>query len=215
MVTGPSTGGLSLQILNAKTGQPIASLNTVPQHREWWVWKVELPPDLDSIEIAAEDAGSGWGQWLAVGVPHYIVPQIGAELTDIPVTIQGAWTKNGYPPAVGHSPFEGTIYGSWSGSDANVGSLRLGPFHVGQQAFIAIPMVTAPHTVTIGGSVKVLNAKTGKVIASMNPPPNCNYWWAWKVAIPSEPDASIEIVAEDYGSDVGQWVAVGLPHVLQ
>ena len=216
MVTGPSTDGLSLQILNAKTGKPVASLNPVPQHREWWVWKVELPAGIDDgIEIAAEDAGSGWGQWLGVGVPHSVVSQIGAELTDVPVAIQGSWTKGGYPSVVGRSPFEGTIYGSWSGSYANVGTLRLGPFRTGGQAFIAIPIVTAPHTVTIGGSVKVLNARTGKVIASMNPPPNCNYWWAWKVAIPPEPDVRVEIVAEDYGSDVGQWMAVGVPHAVQ
>ena len=213
LVTGPGAGtGLSLEILNAKTDKPIASLSPVPKHETWWLWNVELPADPEAIEIVAEDAGSGWGQWFATGVPHYVVSQIGPEVT-VPVAIQGSWSKDGYPSKIGRPPIEGTVYGSWSGSDANVGSLRFGPFHLGENSSIAIPLVTGRNTVNVGLSVKVLNAKTGKVIASLDPPPDCNFWWAWKVVIPTE--AEIEIVAEDAGSDLGQWLAVGLPHVLQ
>ena len=213
LVTGPATSGLSLQVLNARTNQPVASLNPLPLHRQWWLWNVPLPPGPDaSIQIAATDAGSGWGQWFATGVPHYVISQIGPEVST-PVEIHGAWSKDGYPPKVGRPSTEGTIYGSWSGSDANVGTLRMGPFHLGQNTSIAIPLVTGRNTVNVGLSVKVLNARTGKLIASLDPPPDCDFWWAWKVAIP--PDASIEIVAEDSGADLGQWLAVGLPRVLQ
>jgi len=42
----------------------------VPVHTAWWVWNIALPePDL-SVEIVAEDAGTGYGQWMAVG-PAY------------------------------------------------------------------------------------------------------------------------------------------------
>ena len=107
------------------------------------------------------------------------------------------------------------IYASWSGSDANVGTIRLGPFPVAQHSFIAIPILTGRNFVNEGLSVKVLNARTGKVIAHLNPPPDSKNWWAWKVATPAEPDAGIEIVAEDAGQGPGQWLAVGLPHVVQ
>jgi len=217
VITGPSNGGLSIRVLNTKTGKAMASLNPIPQHDKWWVWNAALPPEPDSsIEIVAEDAGSAWGQWLAIGVPHSAISKLGAELTGGPVAIQGAWAKDGYAPDAGRPPVEGTVYGSWSANDANAGSLRIGPIHVGQHASIAIPLVTgANDAANIGLSVKVLNSRTGKPIASLNPPPLRTDWWAWKVAIPPEPDATIEIVAEDSGSGPGQWLAVGLPHVLQ
>ena len=216
LVTGPDSGGLSVQVLNTKTGKPIASLSPLPRHDKWWSWNVALPPEPEAgIEIVAEDAGSAWGQWLAIGVPHSVVYQVGAELTGGPVAIQGSWTRDGYAPDAGRPLVDGTIYGTWSGSDAHAGSLRLGPFHIGQQTSIAIPLVTGRNPAGNAGlSVKVLNAKTGKLIGYLDPPPLRNDWWAWKVAMPPEPDATIEIVAEDSGSGLGEWLAIGLPRSL-
>jgi hypothetical protein len=215
VVTGPSTGGLSLQVLNAKTGQPAASLKPFPVHEKWWLWNVK--PDTP-IEIVAEDTGSGFGQWFAIGAPHYVISQIGPELV-APVQINGAWTKDGYPPKVGRPTVEGTVYGSWSDSDSKVsgiGTLRLGPIRLGPHTSITIPLVAGSNdTVNVGLSIKVLNARTGKLIASLDPPPDWAFWWNWKVVLPPDPDATIEIVAQDAGTGQGQWLAIALPHALQ
>jgi hypothetical protein len=215
VVTGPSEGGRAIRVLNSKTGAVISSLHPVPRHDQWWLWNVPLPHEPEAaFEIVAEDTGSAYGQWLAVGVPHYLVPQIGPELSG-PIAVTSPWTKDGYPPDAGRPPVPGTIYSSWSGSDENVGKLHLGPFHVPQKSFVAIPLVTGRGFVNADLSLKVLNARTGKVIAYLDPPPDSKDWWAWKVATPDEPDAAIEMVAEDAGRGSGQWIAVGLPHVVQ
>jgi hypothetical protein len=104
------------------------------------------------------------------------------------------------------------VYGSWSGSDANTGSLRLGPVRAGRQSAIGIPLVTGPGNK--GLSIRALNAKTGKVIASLDPVPVHTAWWVWNIALP-EPDLSVEIVAEDAGTGYGQWMAVGPAYALR
>src|SRR6185437_6117574 len=101
LVTGPGDGGRAIEVLNSKTGKLIASLNAIPRHDQWWLWNVPLPHEPDgSFEIVAADAGSAYGQWLAIGVPHYTINQIGGELSG-PVAIQGSWSKDGYPTTAG------------------------------------------------------------------------------------------------------------------
>ena len=44
------------------------------------------------------------------------------------VAIEGTWvTQNGYHHDAGTPPFDGPVYGSYNGSDANTGTLRVGP----------------------------------------------------------------------------------------
>ncbi len=148
VAAGPETSNLSVKVLNSKTGQVIASLNPMPPVDHWWAWNVALPNEADPvIEIIAEDAGTHWGQWLAIGAPHSVYdgfPRLGAMLTGDSLAIKGAWKIDGQDSATGRPPFDGPVYGSWIGNDGNVGSLRLGPFHIKQQTAIAIPLVTGP-----------------------------------------------------------------------
>ena len=215
LATGPDNGGLSVKVLNFRTGQPIAVLNPVPLRNHWWAWSVALPPDPEAlIQIVAEDSGTQWGQWLALGIPHSVsFPRLGALLKGGSVGITGAWKIDGQDPAVGNPPLEGTVYGSWIGSDANTGRLHLGPYQINAGTGIAIPLVSGPRNE--GLSVTVLNHVTGKLIASLNPVPLHNAWWAWKVPLPAGLDESVDIVAEDSGVGWGQWLAIGLPHALQ
>ena len=37
----------------------------------WRYWAIEVQPPVKMVRIVAEDRGSGWGQWLAVGEPHW------------------------------------------------------------------------------------------------------------------------------------------------
>lgn len=217
IVTGPVTKGLSITVKDHKTGAVLDRLDPPPLLAKWKLWQVDLPKDCKSaLDIVANDQGSGWGQWLAIGVPRSFDEmfwRLGAELADSSVAVKGSWTKDGYYPDVGRPPVDGVVYGSWSGNDANVGSLHLGPIRTNEQTDIGIPLVTGPSN---GGlSIKALNTKTGKVIASLNPPPVRIAWWVWNIALPREPDTSIEIVAEDAGTAYGQWLAIGQPHAIQ
>jgi hypothetical protein len=130
------------------------------------------------------------------------------------VGIEGAWASNSYHQDAGQPPFEGPIYGSWGGSDANTGTLRLGPFRVTNQVAIAVPVVSGPNNE--GLFLKTVNAKTGELIAALAPPPIRTKWWAWRVDLPTaQPDLTVNIVAEDMGRAWGQWEAIGMPHLLK
>jgi hypothetical protein len=219
IATGPDTKRLSITLTDHRSGRVIARLSPPPMLAAWKLWKVDLPhANKTSFDLVASDQGEGWGEWLAVGTPRAVSDifftkfgAISAALPEAPVTINGAWTRDGYYPATGPPPIAGLVYGSWSGEDSNVGSLRMGPLRAGRQTVIGIPLVTGPNS---GGlSIQVLNAATGQVIAALNPPPVHVTWWVWKVVLPG-PDTSIEIVAHDAGTDYGQWLAFAQPHVL-
>src|SRR5262249_4290143 len=65
-------------------------------------------------------------------------------VSDVSVATEGGWTKDGYYPKTPRLPVDGDTYGSWSGSDTNTGTLRLGPFQIKNQAAVAIPLFSGP-----------------------------------------------------------------------
>jgi hypothetical protein len=72
-VTGPDNHNLSVTIRNTATGEVLAELNPPPVRTAWWAWRPDLPPGGDiTIEVVAEDKGTGWGQWAAVAWPHLL-----------------------------------------------------------------------------------------------------------------------------------------------
>jgi hypothetical protein len=75
LVTGPIAVGLSARLVDLKSGDAIARLDSLafPPH-QWVVWKIDLPPNLESDQLlfVFEDAGSGWGQWFAVAAPFWL-----------------------------------------------------------------------------------------------------------------------------------------------
>ena len=74
VVTGPSNTGMEIKVLDASNGEILALLSPPPNRRSWWAWKVTLPPDRSDFKIivSAQDSGSAWGQWLAIGAPHLL-----------------------------------------------------------------------------------------------------------------------------------------------
>ena len=73
LVTGPDNHNLSVTIRNTATGEVLAALNPPPVRMAWWAWRPDLPPGGDiTIEVVAEDKGTGWGQWAAVAWPHLL-----------------------------------------------------------------------------------------------------------------------------------------------
>lgn len=75
IVTGPDNHNLSLTVRDAVSKEVFAQLDPPPIRIAWWAWRPELPTGRGiTIEIFAEDKGSGWGQWLALGAPHTLKP---------------------------------------------------------------------------------------------------------------------------------------------
>jgi hypothetical protein len=71
IVTGPDTHDLAVFVRDATTKEVYAQISPPPIRQAWWAWRPELPQGRElNIEIYAEDKGSAWGQWLAVGSPH-------------------------------------------------------------------------------------------------------------------------------------------------
>jgi hypothetical protein len=68
---GPSTGGQSVEVVDAKTNTPLAAVPIQSRDKIWRLWGLSIKPTAERIRIIARDDGSGWGEWLAIGEPHY------------------------------------------------------------------------------------------------------------------------------------------------
>jgi hypothetical protein len=69
-VTGPAQHGLSIAVVNHKTGVAIVELNRPPNTPRWAIWRANISPVKPiQIDVMAKDEGAGWGQWLAIGYP--------------------------------------------------------------------------------------------------------------------------------------------------
>jgi len=138
--------------------------------------------------------------------------QAGEALADIPVKIQGGWVKDGYYPGSERPPIKTLVTGSWVRSDADTGTVRLGPFRTGSCDAIALPVLTGPDS--RGLSIAVIDSRSGDTVAQLRPPPILAKWRAWKIPLPKH-DMQLEIVAQDQGSAWGEWLAIGMPHALR
>jgi hypothetical protein len=118
-----------------------------------------------------------------------------------------AWTRNGFHPSVGTLPGE-VLYGSYSGSDANQGSQVSAPFETAGHGCIALAVAHGPSVE--GQSVRVTDAASGKTLESIPLLDTPGAWQFWAVEFQDSP--KLQIVAEDKGSQWGEWVAIGEPH---
>ncbi len=140
---------------------------------------------------------------------------LGAPLNGLPVTMSGGWSVNGQHPVSGVPPVNATVYGSWSGADGNTGTLRLGPFTIGEQKALGVPLVTGPDTT--GLSAKLVDANSGKIIARLDRVAfSPHQWVVWRLDLPPDTgSAQLLLVFEDAGSEWGQWFAVATPFWLR
>ncbi len=67
---GPSVEGLSVDVVDADTGQAIASAPMQDGESQWQYWRVPIAATVKHARLIAQDQGSGWGQWLAIGEPR-------------------------------------------------------------------------------------------------------------------------------------------------
>lgn len=146
----------------------------------------------------------------AAGIRIIAVSQMGA-----PIHISGwkadpAWTRNGFHPSVGTLSGE-TLYGSYSGNDANRGVLTSAPFTVSGHTCVALPVAHGP---SVGGqSIRLVEPDSGKIVLSLPLIDSSGTWQVWAVELAGIDKLSI--VAEDKGSQWGEWLAVGEPHWCQ
>jgi hypothetical protein len=75
VVTGPDSHNLSIVVRDAVSKEVLAEMAPPPTRIAWWAWHPDLPQGREmTVEVFAEDKGSGWGQWLALGWPHALKP---------------------------------------------------------------------------------------------------------------------------------------------
>jgi hypothetical protein len=71
VVTGPDNHNLSIMVRDTVSKEVLAQMAPPPVRGAWWAWYPDLPAGREiAVEVLAEDKGSGWGQWLALGWPH-------------------------------------------------------------------------------------------------------------------------------------------------
>ena len=76
VVTGPDNHNLSIVVRDSASKEILAQMDPLPIRVAWWAWHPQLPPGREmAVEVYAEDKGSGWGQWLALGWPHVLRQQ--------------------------------------------------------------------------------------------------------------------------------------------
>ncbi len=66
---GPSTAGLSLELLNDDTGKVIETIPMQDEDVQWEFWRIPIPEETSRLRLLARDQGTGFGQWLAVASP--------------------------------------------------------------------------------------------------------------------------------------------------
>jgi hypothetical protein len=153
----------------------------------------------------------------ALGSPHPVprikpIPanQVGAPIHISEWKADPAWTRDGFHPSVGTLSGE-VLYGSYSGNDANQGVLTSAPFATSGHTCIALPVAHGP---SVGSqSVRLVDPESGKTVQSIPLSETPGTWQFWAVEL--EGVDKLRIVAEDKGSQWGQWVAVGEPHWCQ
>ncbi|MDC8014263.1 hypothetical protein [Tahibacter soli] len=127
----------------------------------------------------------------------------------VPVDAQGAWTPSGVETdARAKLPPGLVVWGSWSGADANTGTLTLGP-----QPFdgrLLLPYTCGPVGDGLRLSFRLLHAdgsETKRDIALSQ----CTEWSAIDLRANARPGDRIEVVARDDGAAWGQWLGIALP----
>ena len=163
------------------------------------MWAVHLP-NLSS----PENSPCGW-------LPATVVKaaQAGSVIHIPEWEADPEWTLNGFDNSLGTLGGE-VLYGSFSDKDPNRGALISSPFESRNKGCIILPIAHGPSIV--GQSVSLVAADTGKSLGEVQLDQNNGNWRYWAIYFSREIPA-LRIVAEDRGDQLGQWVAIGEPHL--
>ena len=78
LVTGPGAGAMTI---SAHCGELETEAEILPVTEEWTWFQVPVADCGEGAPayVTIRDAGSEWGQWLAIGEPHLILPEVTEE----------------------------------------------------------------------------------------------------------------------------------------
>jgi hypothetical protein len=121
-------------------------------------------------------------------------------------TIGGTYVKTG--PRIASKEY---FYGSWSGSDENIGVLSSSPIRIESPAYLGMYVMTGPNP-------------TGQIVGidtDGDGNPDIKYsgsavqrWDQWVVDLTPFIGKEIRIIAIDQGKDWGEWVGVSEPFII-
>jgi len=66
---GPKSGGLSVELIDADTGQSIAAAPMQDGDTRWEYWRAAVPASVQHLRVDARDAGKDWGEWVGTAAP--------------------------------------------------------------------------------------------------------------------------------------------------
>jgi hypothetical protein len=120
------------------------------------------------------------------------------------------WIADGTGPHESVTSFTpaGEIYGTWHGSDSNIGTISSSNFAVPAAGCIIIPVLHGPSTARL--SVELLDGDTNTVIEKMPMQDEDVQWEFWRVPIVGQA-RRLRLLARDQGKGFGQWLAVAAP----
>lgn len=75
LVTGPVPENTEIVIRNADNGRVITSLVGPAGAQEWKWWQADLSKcrsKCSRLWLEVNDSGTGWGEWIAVGLPQIV-----------------------------------------------------------------------------------------------------------------------------------------------
>ncbi len=72
IITGPKAGRQSITVTDADSQRIVWQWagKTTPN---WKIHRIMIPEGIKSVMVSAEDAGDGWGEWSAIGIPRKVL----------------------------------------------------------------------------------------------------------------------------------------------
>ena len=122
------------------------------------------------------------------------------------------WSRDGYPASVDARGWTAALYASWNGSDANTGSMTIGPFQACGR--LLVPFTTGPDPTGTMLEIDRIRGDRHEIIFS-GPPPPVQKWSAIRIRQNDGACAIWRVRAEDAGTRWGQWIGLGMPVVAQ
>lgn len=131
-----------------------------------------------------------------------------ARISISDVDLDGMWQLDGDDHVnVPRPALDGPVYGSWNGSDVNVGRLTFTNIPIPPNRKVAIPFATGPVSSHLSLYIQNGEKTSTKRITVSSP-------MKWKfiiIDLPDNTDEKFNLIAEDIGAAWGEWLAIGAP----
>ena len=132
----------------------------------------------------------------------------GAAVPDVNWTITGAWTKGLIPPGADAGTAPSNFIASWSGNDANTGSIISTSLAAPAGHCVILPVLHGPVADDLYASL--VDADTNQILATVPMEGAGTQWRYWRVKLESGV-SRFRVEAADHGVHWGEWLAVGVP----